>query len=190
MQFREHDFAVLNLPDIGLARLVRIVQDNEKRGRKIGHCNSLMISCGRHNAPSGSEELAKFSCPITGPMRFLHVLVWFRLATLRDRSVRGPMYYEDVQVNFNEDYRPLRRASDFFPGPVSVATLHRWRKFGLHGVRLATVLCGSRRYLSRSAAEDFLAKVTEAVDGKIGLVHMPGSAEAGLLAPEPVAAGK
>ena len=100
------------------------------------------------------------------------------------------MYYEEFQVDFNEEYRPLRRASDFFPGPVSLATLHRWRKYGLHGVRLVTVLCGSRRYLARSAAEDFLAKVTATVDGTSGPVRIPGSAEARLVASEPVAAEK
>ncbi len=93
-------------------------------------------------------------------------------------------------MDFNEEYRPLRRASDFFPGPVSLATLHRWRKYGLHGVRLVTVLCGSRRYLARSAAEDFLAKVTATVDGTSGPVRIPGSAEARLVASEPVATEK
>ena len=46
-----------------------------------------------------------------------------------------------------------------FPGGkrLALATLHRWKLKGVHGVRLETILIGGMRYTSREAISRFIA---------------------------------
>lgn len=53
------------------------------------------------------------------------------------------------------DLVPFAAARALFPVPVSLQTLHRWRTVGIRGKKLATVLIGGRRFVSRQAAIRF-----------------------------------
>jgi len=50
----------------------------------------------------------------------------------------------------------LNEATKKFPSPVSRATLERWIRRGVHGVKLATIKIGGRRFTTASAIRDFL----------------------------------
>jgi uncharacterized protein DUF1580 len=63
----------------------------------------------------------------------------------------------------------LSEAAKFCPSRsgngVNVATVWRWAKRGVHGVRLETIVCGGVRYTSREALERFFAGTTAAANG-------------------------
>ena len=50
----------------------------------------------------------------------------------------------------------LNEATKKFPSSVSRATLERWIRRGVHGVKLATIKIGGRRFTTASAIQDFL----------------------------------
>ena len=66
------------------------------------------------------------------------------------------------------DEKPLTlaEAATCFPKRPNPATLWRWRKKGVRGVKLETVLIGGRRYVSRTALRQFIEAVTAAASGK------------------------
>ena len=57
-----------------------------------------------------------------------------------------------------EQLLTLNEASESIPGhsKVTLGTLHRWRKQGVRGVVLETVLVGGRRMTSREAISRFI----------------------------------
>jgi hypothetical protein len=57
---------------------------------------------------------------------------------------------------------PLAEAARLLPKRPNPATLWRWRKKGVRGVRLQTVLIGGRRYVTRNALQQFIEAVTAA----------------------------
>ena len=64
---------------------------------------------------------------------------------------------------------PFVAARQVFPGRhgrgVSLSTLHRWKRHGVRGVRLETVLVGGVRYTSREALNRFVSKTTRLGEG-------------------------
>jgi hypothetical protein len=65
-----------------------------------------------------------------------------------------------------ESLLSLADAAKALPGHPHITTLWRWRKCGVRGVRLETVLVGGRRYTSREAVERFVAATTAVADGE------------------------
>lgn len=59
----------------------------------------------------------------------------------------------------------LTEAAKLCPGRPHMATLWRWATSGCRGVKLITVVMGSRRYTSRESLERFLEATTEAAAG-------------------------
>jgi hypothetical protein len=60
-----------------------------------------------------------------------------------------------------EELRPLTRASRDVPGRPHLATLFRWSRKGIRGVRLVTMVIGGRRFTSVQAVGRFLARLNE-----------------------------
>ena len=56
-------------------------------------------------------------------------------------------------------------AAKLFPVRPNASTVWRWYKIGVKGIRLETVVVGSRRYTSREAIQRFLERTTAAADG-------------------------
>jgi Protein of unknown function (DUF1580) len=56
----------------------------------------------------------------------------------------------------------LAEAARLLPKRPNPATLWRWRKKGVRGVRLQTILIGGRRYVTRAALQQFIEAVTAA----------------------------
>lgn len=48
---------------------------------------------------------------------------------------------------------------------VHVASVHRWKLRGVHGVKLESFVFGGRRYTTLEAIERFKRRTTQAVDG-------------------------
>lgn len=66
---------------------------------------------------------------------------------------------------FSETPITLERARKLVPGRhgsgVNIATIHRWQRLGVHGVRLETVLIGGIRHTSREAIARFIVATTD-----------------------------
>lgn len=60
----------------------------------------------------------------------------------------------------SEDLLSLREACAALPGRPHISTIHRWRLRGVRGVRLETILVGGRRFTSRTAIADFIARAS------------------------------
>ena len=72
-----------------------------------------------------------------------------------------------MSINPNsEDVVTLTEAARLLPRRPNVATLWRWRKAGIRGVRLETMMYGGRRVTSREALDRFFERVTAAADGE------------------------
>ncbi len=72
-------------------------------------------------------------------------------------------------MSYFSDFLPMQDAvqtlsANSRPSP---STLYRWRKYGIKGIRLETVMIGGRRYVSRAALRSFVERMTAAVDGQI-----------------------
>jgi hypothetical protein len=61
----------------------------------------------------------------------------------------------------------LAEAARTLPGRPGPSTLWRWRTRGIRGVRLATVLIGGRRYVSKQALAAFAQRLTDATDPQL-----------------------
>ncbi len=58
-------------------------------------------------------------------------------------------------------------AAKVFPGRPNASTIWRWHRSGVRGgIRLETVVVGSRRYTSREAIQRFIERTTAAADGR------------------------
>ena len=64
-----------------------------------------------------------------------------------------------------EDLVPLSKIANSLPKRPSPASLWRWHRKGINGVRLETVLVGGRRYTTHSAWATFIRARTLQVDG-------------------------
>lgn len=58
----------------------------------------------------------------------------------------------------NDKYIHWLDARKLFPSNPTRQTLHRWAKVGIRGNKLATILIGGRRYLTKDAIEGFIAR--------------------------------
>jgi hypothetical protein len=58
----------------------------------------------------------------------------------------------------NETLIRFQEAGRFIPGEPTVSTLHRWRKSGVRGVKLETLLVGGTRFTSTQAIARFIAE--------------------------------
>ena len=65
-----------------------------------------------------------------------------------------------------EQLLSLRAASKLLPDNPNLSTLYRWFMRGCHGVKLETVLIGSRRYTSRESLQRFAERTTAAATGE------------------------
>lgn len=65
---------------------------------------------------------------------------------------------------FSETPIRLAKARKLVPGRrsdgVNIATIHRWHRCGVHGVRLETILIGGIRHTSREAMARFIVATT------------------------------
>lgn len=66
----------------------------------------------------------------------------------------------------SEQLLTLTQAAKSLPGRPHVATLWRWRKRGIRGVTLETVVIGGRRYTSQEALQRFIDATTSVADGQ------------------------
>lgn len=66
-----------------------------------------------------------------------------------------------------QDLMSFAEACKKLPGRPNLATLWRWRTAGVRGVKLATVLIGGRRMVSRSMLNAFFDEVTAAGEGSV-----------------------
>lgn len=67
-----------------------------------------------------------------------------------------------------EEYLTLRQAIAELPGRPHLSTLIRWYLVGVRGVKLQTVLCGGRRFVSRRALQVFVEQLSQrTADGPI-----------------------
>jgi hypothetical protein len=64
----------------------------------------------------------------------------------------------------NRDLLTIAEAARLLPGKPHPSTLWRWHTRGISGVRLRTVLCGGRRFVERSAINEFCAALTAAAE--------------------------
>lgn len=59
--------------------------------------------------------------------------------------------HNDKLIHFSDAVR------EFPGGPVSLQTLHRWRLYGIRGIKLDSVLIGGLRFTSWQAIDRFIA---------------------------------
>jgi Protein of unknown function (DUF1580) len=64
-----------------------------------------------------------------------------------------------------ESLLTLREAAESLPGGTHTSTLHRWRRLGVRGHKLETVVIGGRRFTSREALQRFAQATTNAAPG-------------------------
>ena len=86
------------------------------------------------------------------------------------------------------DLLTINQAARRLPGSPHPSTIWRWRKKGIGGVRLCTVLVGGRRYITVEVLEQFIASMTASRETPIVEAHAERSpavrgklTEAGLL---------
>ena len=60
---------------------------------------------------------------------------------------------------------PISEAPKHVPGRPHGATIWRWHKRGISGVKLETILIGGRRFTSKEALARFFTATTAAKDG-------------------------
>ena len=72
-----------------------------------------------------------------------------------------------------EQLLSISDASKELHGHPCNCTIFRWFNRGVHGIRLASVCIGGRRYTSRQALERFCTEVTAATDGKRPTTRTP-----------------
>jgi len=70
-----------------------------------------------------------------------------------------------MSISIDDELLSLPAAAKLLPGRPHAATLYRWTRRGVRGVRLETVLIAGRRYTSREALDRFIA-TTSAADGE------------------------
>ena len=66
-----------------------------------------------------------------------------------------------IETNANlasETLIPMNRAGKEFPTPVSRTALERWIRSGVRGIRLESILIGTRRFTSTEAIARFIEK--------------------------------
>lgn len=84
----------------------------------------------------------------------------------------------DIKFEKLEKLFPLREAPDHLPRrsgrKCHLASVYRWVKGGLSGVRLETLYIGGTQYTSEEALGRFFQRVTEA---KSGLPSAPASSK-------------
>lgn len=85
-----------------------------------------------------------------------------------------------MAISIDDELLSLPDAAKILPGRPHVATLFRWHKRGVRGVRLATVLIAGRRYTSRAALDEFVAATTAAADGSAPPIRTPRKREAAI----------
>ena len=66
----------------------------------------------------------------------------------------------------NETPLTMSQAAALLPGRPHISTVWRWVARGVRGVKLATTICGARRYTTRRALEEFMRATTAAADGQ------------------------
>jgi hypothetical protein len=62
------------------------------------------------------------------------------------------------------DYLTFAQAARTLPGKPAPSTIWRWARHGCNGVKLATLMIGGRRYVTRQAIQEFIAATTAAAD--------------------------
>jgi Protein of unknown function (DUF1580) len=65
----------------------------------------------------------------------------------------------------SEPLLTFREAARELPGSRHVSTLHRWRRCGIRGNKLETLVIGGRRYTSLAALQRFAQLTTESAPG-------------------------
>lgn len=63
-----------------------------------------------------------------------------------------------------EELLSLNEARRYFPGRPSLSTCWRWALRGVRGVKLATIVRGGRRFVSRTAIREFITATTAAAN--------------------------
>ena len=66
----------------------------------------------------------------------------------------------------HETLVPIKDAPTVIPGRPNLATVYRWFQRGAHGVKLETIVCGTRRFTSREAIARFCERTTAAAAGE------------------------
>jgi hypothetical protein len=72
---------------------------------------------------------------------------------------------KEMQEKDQNEFLTMAQAARELQGKISICTLHRWRLNGVRGVRLATVMIGGRRFVTRDELSLFVARTTAAADG-------------------------
>ena len=78
-----------------------------------------------------------------------------------DLSLERPISFNDAAKMLPDGKRP------------AYATWWRWRRVGIRGVKLETILIGGRRFTSAEAVQRFISATTAAADGAAPTVRTP-----------------
>jgi hypothetical protein len=77
----------------------------------------------------------------------------------------------------SEEPIPIKDSPKYIPGRPNLATIYRWFQRGVRGVKLQTIVCGGRRFVTRSALDQFMADTTAAASGQESPVRSPAARE-------------
>jgi hypothetical protein len=67
-----------------------------------------------------------------------------------------------------DSFIPIKDAPKHIPGRPNLATVYRWFQRGVRGVKLQTVCVGGRRFVARTALDEFISATTAAASGRAG----------------------
>lgn len=73
---------------------------------------------------------------------------------------------------------PINQAGGKFPYRVGRTALERWMRDGVRGVRLESILIGSRRFTSEEAIARFIERTNQQQDSKGNLRMTPSELQA------------
>lgn len=83
-----------------------------------------------------------------------------------------------------ESLVPLVEAPAHIPGRPHLSTIHRWIQRGVRGLKLDTVVVGTRRFTSHEAIERFITGTTLAASTGHDVAPTPRQREAAISAAE------
>ncbi len=78
----------------------------------------------------------------------------------------------------SESLVPVNKAGVLFPCPVGRTALERWMRSGVRGVRLESLLIGSRRFTSKEAIARFIEQTNEPRDTTSRVRRSPAELQA------------
>jgi hypothetical protein len=82
-------------------------------------------------------------------------------------DIQACLFGEKMTELLQETPLTLAEAAKSLPGNPNIATLWRWRRRGIEGVRLETYRIGQKRFTTKEAIARFVERTTKAADGDL-----------------------